>query len=80
MADPEPDPQALPKDVPATTSGDLAPMFGQMLELMREQNKMMAEQGKTLKEHSTMLETLKTDALKSRFFEFLTRLTILIER
>ncbi|KZT32270.1 hypothetical protein SISSUDRAFT_1133257 [Sistotremastrum suecicum HHB10207 ss-3] len=54
-----------PKEAPAATSSDLAPMFGQMLELMREQNKMMAEQGKTLKEHSTMLETLKTDALKN---------------
>ncbi|KZT31278.1 hypothetical protein SISSUDRAFT_1067898 [Sistotremastrum suecicum HHB10207 ss-3] len=65
MAEPEPDPQALPKDALTTSAGGLAPMFGQMLELMREQNKMIAEQGKTLKEHSTMLETLKTDALKN---------------
>ncbi|KZT31250.1 hypothetical protein SISSUDRAFT_1067926 [Sistotremastrum suecicum HHB10207 ss-3] len=50
---------------PASTSGDLAPMFSRMLVLMEDQNKMMAEQGKTLKEHSTMLETLKTDALKN---------------
>ncbi|KZS92085.1 hypothetical protein SISNIDRAFT_467308 [Sistotremastrum niveocremeum HHB9708] len=62
MADPEP---AVPQDAPVATSSGLTPMFGQMLELMREQNKMMAEQGKTLKEHSTMLETLKTDALKN---------------
>ncbi|KZT36051.1 hypothetical protein SISSUDRAFT_1050409 [Sistotremastrum suecicum HHB10207 ss-3] len=65
MAELEPEPQAPPKDVPAATSSDLAPMFGQLLQLVREQNKMMAEQGKTLKEHSTMLETLKTDALKN---------------
>ncbi|KZT31279.1 hypothetical protein SISSUDRAFT_1133616 [Sistotremastrum suecicum HHB10207 ss-3] len=65
MAELEPEPQAPPKDAPATTSGDLAPMFSRMLVLMEDQNKMMAEQGKTLKEHSTMLETLKTDALKN---------------
>ncbi|KZT32240.1 hypothetical protein SISSUDRAFT_566920 [Sistotremastrum suecicum HHB10207 ss-3] len=58
-------PPETPKETHIAPSGDLAPMFGQLLVLMREQNKMIADQGKTLKDQSTMLETLKTDALKN---------------
>ncbi|KZT31197.1 hypothetical protein SISSUDRAFT_1067979 [Sistotremastrum suecicum HHB10207 ss-3] len=58
MADPE-----LP--APATANGDLGAKFDKMIELMQHQNELIADQGKTLKSHSTMLETLKTDALKN---------------
>ncbi|KZT38915.1 hypothetical protein SISSUDRAFT_709116 [Sistotremastrum suecicum HHB10207 ss-3] len=57
---------SVPQDATAATN-DLAPMFRRMLVLMEEQNKMIAEQGTTLKSHGTMLETLKTDALKKKF-------------
>lgn len=63
MEDTEPRKIALP--VPAASNDDLGSKFATMIGLMQQQNQMMADQGKTLTEHSTMLETLKTDALKS---------------
>ncbi|KZS92023.1 hypothetical protein SISNIDRAFT_467260 [Sistotremastrum niveocremeum HHB9708] len=62
--------------------GDVVSMLGQMLELMREQNKILARQGenqeeqskvlkeqnKTLKDHGTMLEILKNDVLSGMGF------------
>ncbi|KZS86572.1 hypothetical protein SISNIDRAFT_543898, partial [Sistotremastrum niveocremeum HHB9708] len=62
MADPEP-PAPIP--APAAANGDLGAKFDKMIELMQHQNELIADQGKTLKSHSTMLETLKTDALKN---------------
>ncbi|KZS92053.1 hypothetical protein SISNIDRAFT_467283 [Sistotremastrum niveocremeum HHB9708] len=53
-----------PLTVPAAANGDLGSKFDTMIGLMQQQNQIMADQGKTLKDHSTMLETLKTDALK----------------
>lgn len=65
MADPASRPWAPPTPAPAAANGDLGAKFDKMVELMQHQNDMIADQGKTLKSHSTMLETLKTDALKS---------------
>ncbi|KZS86792.1 hypothetical protein SISNIDRAFT_541213 [Sistotremastrum niveocremeum HHB9708] len=61
------------KEAPITApKEELAPLFSQMLDLMREQNKMMAEQGKTqteqsqiLRDHSKMLEILEKDATRA---------------
>ncbi|KZT32757.1 hypothetical protein SISSUDRAFT_488668 [Sistotremastrum suecicum HHB10207 ss-3] len=69
----------LPSESRSGIVGDVVPMLGQMLELMREQNKILAkhgesqeeqskalhEQNKTLKDHGTMLENLKNDVLRS---------------